>query len=89
MTSVKHANMPQSRRLPPTNQTSHAVRVDTPSVVLNLQSESEDTVVSISVQWKSQTSNKILPADLYSLGKMMCRGTYTQIARAAWKHAKV
>jgi hypothetical protein len=81
--------MPQSPRLPPTNQTSHAVRVDTPSVVLNQASESEDTVVSIRVQWKSQTRNKILPADLYSLGKMMCRGTYAQIARAAWKHAKV
>ena len=47
--SVKHANMPQSPRLSPTNQTSRAVRVDTPSVVLNQASESEDTVVSIRI----------------------------------------
>ena len=47
------------------------------------------TIVTVTVQWKSQTSSKVLPDDLCSLGKMMCRGTYTQIARAAWKNDRV
>ena len=33
--------------------------------------------------------SRILPDDLSSLGKMMCRGTYVQIARAAWQNPKV
>ena len=34
---------------------------------------------------EKQGTSKILPEDLESLGKMLCRGTYTQIARAAWR----
>ena len=80
--------MPQSPRLPAKSKISLAVPVDAPSVTVN-QDETAYTLVSIRVQWKSQTSNEILPADLCSLGKMMCRGTYAQIARAAWKNGKV
>lgn len=52
-------------------------------------SKSHDTVVSVKIQWKSQIYSRILPDDLFSLGKMMCRGTYVQIARAAWQNPKV
>ncbi len=45
--------------------------------------------VSVKVHWKNQESSKILPDDLESLGKMLCRETYTQIARAAWRCQRV
>ena len=51
----------------------------------NVENASEKTFVSVKVHWKSKESSKILPEDLESLGKMLCRGTYTQIARAAWR----
>ena len=51
----------------------------------NVENASEKTFVSVKVHWKSNESSKILPKDLESLGKMLCRGTYTQIARAAWR----
>ena len=47
------------------------------------------TIVSVTVQWKSRTSSRILPHDLQSIGKMLCRGTYTQVARGAWRCTKV
>ena len=48
-----------------------------------------ETIVTVEVQWESKTRCRILPADLCSLGKMLCRGTYTQIARAAWRNDKL
>ena len=48
-----------------------------------------ETIVTVEVQWESKTRRRILPADLCSLGKMLCRGTYTQIARAAWRNDKL
>ena len=51
--------------------------------------QASETVVSLKVQWKSKTSNRVLPDDLTSLGKMMLRGTYSQIARAAWRNEKI
>lgn len=52
-------------------------------------SSPQGTTVSVKVQWKSKTASRILPEDLESLGKMLCRGTYTQVARAAWRCEKV
>ena len=46
-------------------------------------STAQATIVSVKVQWKSKTATRILPDDLGSIGKMLCRGTYTQVARAA------
>ena len=40
-------------------------------------SNAQGTTVSVKVQWKSKTASRILPDDLESLGKMLCRGTYT------------
>ena len=67
-------------------------RVDTNTQPLTLPQENSnkfETVVKVSVIWNSKTSTKVLPEDLNSLGKMMCRGTYTQIARAAWRNGKI
>ena len=49
----------------------------------------KSSYVSVKVHWKSKESSKILPDDLESLGKMLCRGTYTQIACAAWRCQRV
>ena len=38
------------------------------------------------VDWPSKTKVNILKEGLESLGKMLCRGTYSQIANAVWKH---
>jgi hypothetical protein len=46
-------------------------------------------VVSVTIQWKSRTSSRTLPHDLQSLGKMLCRGTYKQVAHATWHCEKV
>ena len=48
-----------------------------------------ETLVTIEVQWRSKTMRKILRDDLSFLGKMLCRGTYKQIARAAWRNDKI
>ena len=55
----------------------------------NVENASEKTFVSVKVHWKSKESSKILPEDLEFLGKMLCRGTYTQIARAAWRCRRI
>jgi len=44
------------------------------------------TVVQVKVQWPSKTKVNTLTEGLESLGKMLCRGTYGQIATAAWKN---
>lgn len=46
---------------------------------------SSDCQVSVQINWPSAIRRKVLPKELSSLGKMLCRGTYKQIARAAWK----
>ena len=45
--------------------------------------------VTIQVHWPSKVRKKVLHSDLSSLGKMLCRGTYRQIARAAWSCKKL
>jgi hypothetical protein len=42
------------------------------------------TTVKVKVTWPSKTTQKELQPDLESLGKMLVRGTYRQIANAAW-----
>ena len=41
--------------------------------------------VTVQIQWPSKVRQKLLSKDLSSLGKMLCRGTFKQIARAAWR----
>lgn len=50
---------------------------------------SRTTKVSVSVEWPSKTVVRELPDTLESLGKMICRGTYKQIASAAWRNMRV
>ena len=42
--------------------------------------------VSVKVCWPSKEVNRKLPEDLESLGKMLVRGTYKQMADAIWKN---
>ena len=44
-------------------------------------------VVTVKLQWSNTKKERGLPDDLQSLGKMLVRGTYKQIANAAWKCA--
>ena len=45
-----------------------------------------DSEVLVQIKWPSgNTKKRVLPKELCTLGKMLCRGTYKQIARAAWK----
>lgn len=46
---------------------------------------SSETKVSVEVAWPSQTRRRELGPALQSLGKMLLRGTFQQIASAAWK----
>ena len=45
----------------------------------------KSSYVNVNVHWESKDSSRNLPDDLEPLGKMLCRGTYAQIARAAWR----
>ncbi|XP_065071471.1 uncharacterized protein LOC135696119 [Rhopilema esculentum] len=45
----------------------------------------EGTRVFVRAEWQSVTKEKQLPVPLESLGKMLVRGSYKQIAAAAWK----
>ena len=48
--------------------------------------EKKTTAVTVKVDWKNSSKSRNLPEDLISLGSMICRGTYKQIANAAWRH---
>ena len=58
----------------------------TPVEVSAETSTSTSTVVTVNIQYPSQTRGRNLPNDLQSLGKMLVRGTYKQIANAAWNN---
>lgn len=47
--------------------------------------ETQSSAVSVRVEWPSKTYERQLSSDLESLGKMLVRGTYKQIANAVWK----
>ena len=47
---------------------------------------SESAEVFIRVKWPSKDYTRKLPSELESLGKMLLRGTFKQIAAAAWKN---
>ena len=56
---------------------------------LSLETRNErpsSSLVTVKLQWPSQTRERHLPEDLQSLGKMLVRGTYKQIANAAWNN---
>eukprot|EP00794_Sanderia_malayensis_P001540 gene1540-1703_t len=45
--------------------------------------------VRVRIQCPSNVKEKELHPTLHPLGKMLCRGTYKQIAAAAWKQANI
>lgn len=49
----------------------------------------KSTNVYVKVEWPSKNAERQLSNDLESLGKMLVRGTYKQIANAAWKNASI
>ena len=54
---------------------------------LDLEDETEKkTRVQVTVEWPSRTKVNTLHEGLESLGKMLCRGTYKQIAAAVWRN---
>ena len=53
------------------------------------KTDKSETVVKVTVVWNSKTSARVLPDNLNSVGKLSCRGTYTQIARAVWRNSKI
>ena len=48
--------------------------------------DKKKTRVQVTVEWPSRTKVNTLHEGLESLGKMLCRGTYKQIAGAVWKN---
>ena len=51
--------------------------------------KTKDVNVTVKVKWPSKNRERKLPVDLESLGKMLVRGTYRQIANAAWKNPSI
>ncbi|CAB3986286.1 Hypothetical predicted protein, partial [Paramuricea clavata] len=55
----------------------------------NSEEGPKSTNVYVKVEWPSKNAERKLPGDLESLGKMLVRGTYKQIANAAWKNTSI
>ena len=51
------------------------------------EAQEKKTTVQVRVDWPSKSKTNILHEGLESLGKMLCCGTYKQIAGAVWKNA--
>lgn len=63
-----------------------AVVVPPVSPIPAREPEEKKTRVQATVEWPSQTKVNTLHEGLESLGKMLCCGTYKQIAGAVWKN---
>ena len=84
--------------LSPTSNIAHSipkkVQLETSSAASNPTNLSLETsnkrpvssLVTVKLQWPSQTRERHLPEDLQALGKMLVRVTYKQIANAAWNN---
>lgn len=61
-----------------------------PSILMSpIVSKRKEIDVTIKVNWPSKEAERKLPDELESLGKMLLRGTYKQIASAAWKNSNL
>ena len=72
--------------LPSTAPLSHSTPIKERQPSL-LQPTRAQTSVNVRISWPSKTVEKKLHPELESLGKMLVRGTFKQIANAAW-HSK-
>ena len=68
-------------------------RVDAQATVreheVNQSRQCDHVDVCVKIKWPSKDRERKLPEDLESLGKMLARGTYKQIATAAWKNPSI
>ena len=88
-TSSANAFSQSTPKKDPSQSSTRSIRSSTVPIALSpiLPSKKpEDTEVFITAKWPSKTAERKLPSDLESLGKMLLRGTYKQIAHAAWKN---
>ena len=54
-------------------------------VLVNQKRKPDECDAVVTINWAKRQKKKVLPPQLSSLGKMLCRGTKKQIAKAAWK----
>ncbi len=74
---------------PPPSSSTYFPQIPQPiahSTPVKPDKQPNETSVKVKVTWPSQTAQKVLQPDLESLGKMLVRGTYRQIANAAWRN---
>ena len=55
-------------------------------VLVNQKRKPDECDVVVTINWAKRQKKKVLPPQLSFLGKMLCRGTKKQIAKAAWKY---
>ena len=63
--------------------------IGTKDNVLQKKRMPSDCPVTVSIEWADRTKRTLLPPELSAIGKMICRGTKRQIARAVWNCAEV
>ena len=61
-----------------------------PSILVSpIVSKKKEVDVTIKVNWPSKKAERKLPDEFESVGKMLLRGTYKQIANAVWKNSNL
>ena len=88
---VRHAAPPSWPLSPIVFEQNKGIRVETVvgHEATNVARTTVTTDVFVRVNWPSKLVERKLPEDFESLGKMLVRGTYKQIAVAAWKNLKL
>ena len=88
---VRHAAPPSWPLSPIVFEQNKGIRVETVvgHEATNVARTTMTTDVFVRVNWPSKLVERKLPEDFESLGKMLVRGTYKQIAVAAWKNLKL
>ena len=88
---VRHAAPPSWPLSPIVFEQNKGIRVETVvgHEATNVARTTTTTDVFVRVNWPSKQVERKLPEDFESLGKMLVRGTYKQIANAAWKNLKL
>ena len=61
----------------------------TPSATATSSKPQGDTKAFIRIEWPSQTKSREVAPNLVSLTTMIFRGTFKQIANAAWRHPEI
>ena len=84
--SIANEESFQSIHLPSPSVSFSPLLSSTPKRVDSTASEKpSSTSVNVRIEWPSNKMERKVPEQLESLGKMLVRGTYKQIANAAWR----